>query len=111
MGDSLLREREPGKLFLLLFSTAAVVVNINEGIVGSAFTTTSPPAGVAVVIAQPVALNGRGQTAQTKTAGQTGMIPIQTLVKSMLCLRMTPFGTDSQAVRASSSYAKHVGLM
>ena len=111
MGDSLLREREPGKLFLLLFSTAAVVVNINEGIVGSAFTTTSPPAGVAVVIAQPVALNGRGQTAQTKTAGQTGIIEIHKMEKLSLCLCLILFGMDTKAMKYLSSYANHVSFI
>ena len=97
---------------ILYFTAAALAENpIFKGIVGLVFTTTSPPADVATMIVQPVVLNGRGQTAQTKTAGQTGMQEIHKIMKSTLCLCLILFGMDTKAMKYLSSYANHVSFI
>ena len=92
----------------MYFAVAVVIRNIVKGIAGLVFTMPSPPVDV-LVTAQPVVLSGRGQTAQAQTI-QTGIRTSQPMVKSTLCLRGILFGMDSQAMKDSSSYAKHVSF-
>ena len=92
-------------LFWIWFSTAAVVALV-KGTVGLVCTMAYLHVD-ALVAVQPVVLTGRGQTAQAQTT-VTGNPGSQRIVKSTRCLWRTVFGTDSQVVKASNLYAKHV---
>ena len=89
---------------------AVVIITIVKGTVGLVSTMPSLPVDASSLTAPPVALNGRGQTAQAKTATQTGHRASPQMAKSSHCSALMQFGTDSKVVKDSSSYAKHVSF-